>query len=88
MTPPFQRCFAIECDLSIASIQYAVGIWKANYDSLPSVLWVHPKKYVIANRIVDEAFHHLTVLCDPVYSETDWWSVGTRTDRGFGSIGA
>lgn len=87
INPPFIRAFAIETDLSITGINNAVGLWKHNYDSVPSILWVHPKEYAWANRLVDEAFRHLTVLTDPHYDE-DAWSVGTRTDRGFGSIGA
>ena len=86
--PPFQRCFSIDCDLCVFGIQRAVSTWKTNYDSLPSILWVPPSKYAYANSIVDQAFRHLTVLCDPAYPDSDWWSVGTRTDRGFGSIGA
>lgn len=79
---------AVDCDLSITAIRRAVGVWKANYDSLPSILWVPANDYALANRIVDEAYRHLTVLVDPNYEDDDWWSVGTRTDRGFGSVGA
>ena len=84
---PFQCDFAVESDLSIIAIQHAVGLWKTNYDSFPSVLWVRPDEYVYANNIVDAGFRHLTVLCDPAY-ELGWWSVGTRIDRGFGSVGS
>lgn len=87
MTPPFQRVFAIDIDISVVGVQRAVGIWRTNYGSLPSILWVHADDYALANRIADEAFRHLTVLVEPNY-EIDWWSVGTRTDRGFGSIGS
>ena len=88
MSTPFQRGFAVERDLSITAIQHAVGLWKTNYDSLPSVLWVAPSEYAYANGIVETGFRHLTVLCDPSYTDCDWWSVGTRIDRGFGSTGA
>lgn len=86
--PPFQRCFAVDIDLCVVGIQHAIGMWKSNYDSLPSIVWVNPIQIALADRIVHEAAPYLTVLADPRYEYTDWWSVGTRRDKGFGSIGA
>lgn len=88
MNPPFIRGFVVERDLSTAGIAAAVDLWVANYDSKPSILWVPPKSYALANQLVDKAYRHLTVLVDPHYEDEDWWSVGTRRDRGFGSVGA
>ena len=85
---PFQRCFATDCDLSIVAVQHAIGVWKSNYDSEPSVVWVNPLMVAYADRVVQEAAPRLTVIADPRYEYTDWWSVGTRRDKGFGSIGA
>jgi hypothetical protein len=85
--PPFQRVFAVEIDLCVVGIQRAVDTWQKNYGTLPLILWVHADDYALANSIVDRAFRHLTVLVDPNYA-IDCWSVGSRTDRGFGSVGA
>lgn len=81
---PFTNCFTVNIQLSITGTEEAISVWKDNFDTYPSALWVHPRAIALANKILDLGKFHLVILTDPQYKR-EWWSVGTRLSRGFGS---
>lgn len=84
---PMKRCADVDMDLSQTSLFIGIGRWKQEHDTEPSVCWVHAKELGFADELVGRFAPRMTVLCAP-WDNTGTWSVGTRRDYGFGSIGA
>lgn len=82
---PFVNCLSVNIDLCVMGVEAAMGIWLKNFDSRPTVLWCHPTKIALADKVAVGT--DFAILADPNYQE-NWWSIGTRLNRGFGSIGA
>ena len=85
---PFTSCVAVDMDLCVVGVERAMAVWLRNFGTIPTVLWVAPEEMVRAEQILASANIRLVVLADPNYHQWEWWSVGTRIDRGFGSGGS
>jgi hypothetical protein len=89
---PFVRCHAVDMDVCSQGIQFAMLKWFEKYESYPSVVWVPMADLLNAERAIMAApegsfIRRLAPVVDPTY-QIDWWSVGTYTNKGFGSVGA